>query len=191
MRHEIHRVTSFAKLADFTLRVEFGDGTYQVIDFRPVLAGELFGPLADPRLFDEVRLDPEAQTLVWPNGADFDPAMLHDWPEVEPELRRLVATWHDPPAADLVSRLRLLLPELREKYHVAEVAVFGSRARTDATPRSDLDLLVTFDPEASLFDLVGIELDLTERLGLEVDVVTPASIKPRIKEKILESAVPV
>jgi hypothetical protein len=93
MRHEIHRVTSFQKLGDFVLHVEFEDGTHQVIDFRSVLAGELFGPLSDPEVFDRVRLDPEAQTLVWPNGADVDPAMLHYWPEVEPELRRLVATW--------------------------------------------------------------------------------------------------
>lgn len=191
MRHEIHRVKSFEKLADFVLRVGFEDGTHQAIDFRPVLAGELFGPLSDARMFDQVRLDPEAHTLVWPNGADFDPAMLHDWPEVEPELRRLVSTWHAPPAADLLGRLRQLLPELRAKYHVADLAVFGSRARNDATPQSDLDLLVTFDPEASLFDLVGMELDLTKRLGVGVDVVTPASIKPRIKDRILESAVPV
>ena len=93
MKHEIHRVTGFAKVAPFTLRVEFEDESRQVIDFRPVLVGELFGPLAEPAFFDEVRLDPEARTLVWPNGADFDPAMLHDWPEVEGELRRLVATW--------------------------------------------------------------------------------------------------
>ncbi len=98
---------------------------------------------------------------------------------------------HGPPVEDLLGRLRQLLPELRAKYHVAELAVFGSRARTDATPQSDLDLLVTFDPTASLFDLVGMERDLTERLGVEVDVVTPASIKPRIKARILESAVPV
>ncbi len=93
MRHELHRVTSFEKIAEFVLRVVFEDGTFQMIDFQPVLAGDLFGPLSDPRVFDQVRLDPEAQTLVWPNGADFDPAMLHDWPEVEPELRSLVATW--------------------------------------------------------------------------------------------------
>ncbi len=93
MRHELHRVTSFEKVADFTLRVGFEDGTFQVIDFRPVLAGELFGPLSDAERFDEVRLDPEAHTLVWPNGADFDPAMLHDWPQVEQELRRLAASW--------------------------------------------------------------------------------------------------
>jgi predicted nucleotidyltransferase len=98
---------------------------------------------------------------------------------------------HGPPAEDLLGRLRQLLPELRERYHVAELAVFGSRARTDATPRSDLDLLVTFDSSASLFDLVRMERDLSERLGVEFDVVTPASIKPRIRDRILESAVPV
>lgn len=92
---------------------------------------------------------------------------------------------------DLVRRLRALLPELRERYHVAELAVFGSRTRTDATPQSDLDLLVIFDSKGSLFDLVGLELDLGERLGVEVDVVTPASLKPRLRDRILESAVPV
>jgi hypothetical protein len=61
--------------------VTFDDETAQVIDFRPVLAGRLFGPLADVDLFNQVRIDPEAHTLVWPNGADFDPATLHDWPE--------------------------------------------------------------------------------------------------------------
>jgi len=102
-----------------------------------------------------------------------------------------LADAHGPPAEDVLGRLRQLLPELREKYHVAELAVFGSRSRTDASPQSDLDLLVTFDPEASLFDLVGMELDLKERFGVEVDVVTPASIKPRIRDRILESAVSV
>lgn len=46
MKHEIHRATEFSKVRDFTLRVEFADGTQQVIDFRPVLVGEIFGPLA-------------------------------------------------------------------------------------------------------------------------------------------------
>jgi hypothetical protein len=51
-----------------------------------VLAGQIFGPLADPRVFEQVRLDEESGTLVWPNGADFDPATLHDWPEEGPPL---------------------------------------------------------------------------------------------------------
>lgn len=71
------------------------------------------------------------------------------------------------------------------------LAVFGSRTRDDASAESDLDLLVTFDPEASLFDLVGLELDLGDRFGIKVDVVTPASIKPRLRERILNDAVPV
>src|SRR5947208_5146089 len=81
MTHEIHRVVSFEHVAPFTLRVSFDDGTAQVIDFSPVLEGQLYAPLRDPSLFAQVRLDPEAHTLVWPNGADLDPATLHDWPE--------------------------------------------------------------------------------------------------------------
>lgn len=93
MSHEIHSVIGFEKIAPFTLRVRFEDGAVQVIDFRPVLAGEIFGPLTDARLFDQVRLDAEARTLVWPNGADFDPATLHDWPEEGPRLASLAQSW--------------------------------------------------------------------------------------------------
>jgi hypothetical protein len=44
------------------------------------LFGNLYGPLRDISLFNQVRIDPEVKTLDWPNGADFDPATLHDWP---------------------------------------------------------------------------------------------------------------
>lgn len=71
----------------------FEDGTAQVVDFRPVLSGQMFGPLADLRMFDQVRLDQESGTLVWPNGADFDPATLHDWPEEGPRLAELARGW--------------------------------------------------------------------------------------------------
>jgi hypothetical protein len=81
MTHPIYRVESFAIEGPYTLRVRFDDATEQVIDFRPVLAGELFAPLRDQSVFDRVRIDPEVHTLVWPNGADFDPATLHDWPQ--------------------------------------------------------------------------------------------------------------
>jgi len=98
MAHEVHRVTGFQKVGPFTLRVEFEDRTDQVIDFRPVLAGELFGPLANPEVFDQVRIDPEAGTLVWPNGADFDPVTLHNWPEEGPRLASLARKWASIPA---------------------------------------------------------------------------------------------
>ncbi len=93
MDHEIHRVVSFQKVAPFTLHVQFDDGTSQVINFRPVLEGQLYGPLKEPKLFDQVRVDPEVHTLVWPNGADFDPAILHNWSESSPALKVLAEKW--------------------------------------------------------------------------------------------------
>jgi hypothetical protein len=98
MEHPIHRVTSFNIAGPFTLRVRFDDNTAQTIDFEPVLAGELYGPLRDPALFKQVRIDPEVHTLVWPNGADFDPATLHDWPQYADELATRAKTWAAAPA---------------------------------------------------------------------------------------------
>ena len=93
MKHSIHRVNSFEVVGPFTLRVAFDDESEQVINFEPVLAGELFGPLRDLTLFNKVRLDPEAHTLVWCNGADFDPATLHDWPEHIEWLQKRARQW--------------------------------------------------------------------------------------------------
>ncbi len=54
---------------------------------------ELYRPLQDSSLFDRVRIDSEVHTLVWPNGADFDPATLHNWPEFAPALKALAEKW--------------------------------------------------------------------------------------------------
>jgi hypothetical protein len=91
--HALHRVRAFERLDTHSLRVEFEDGSHQEIDFSPVLAGELYGPLRDPEFFAQVRIDSEAHTLVWPNGADFDPATLHDWPLVVDELSARARRW--------------------------------------------------------------------------------------------------
>jgi hypothetical protein len=93
MSHAIHRVTEFEVVGPYTLSVSFADGTSQVIDFEPVLHGALFRPLRDLDQFNAVRLDTEVGTLVWPNGADFDPATLHDWPLVGAEFARHAAEW--------------------------------------------------------------------------------------------------
>lgn len=81
MNHLLVKVTDFTIVGDYTLRVEFDDNTAQMIDFAPVLHGYYFGPLRDLALFNQVRLDPEIHTLVWPNDADFDPATLYCWNE--------------------------------------------------------------------------------------------------------------
>jgi hypothetical protein len=95
MKHGIFRVTGFEITAPYTLRVTFDDGASHLIDFRPVLAGELYGPLQDLAAFNGVQLDSEVGTLVWPNGADFDPATLHDWPNVADEFAAMARGWRD------------------------------------------------------------------------------------------------
>jgi len=93
MSHPIYRVVGLEVATPYTLRLRFDDATEQRINFRPVLAGELYGPLRDLELFNRVTIDPELHTLVWPNGADFDPATLHDWPLLEPALAERARRW--------------------------------------------------------------------------------------------------
>jgi hypothetical protein len=93
MSHAIHRVDQFSIVGPYTLSVRFTDGTTQRIDFRPVLEGQLFGPLKDVAVFNAVAIDPEAGTLTWPNGADFDPTTLHDWRDVASQLTAMARGW--------------------------------------------------------------------------------------------------
>jgi len=93
MTHLMCRVSEFEIIAPYTLRVAFDDGIEQVIDFEPVLRGELYGPLRDLALFNRVSLDREAKTLVWPNGADFDPATLHEWPRCGSAFAEMASLW--------------------------------------------------------------------------------------------------
>jgi hypothetical protein len=94
MSHAIHRITSVEVVPPHTLRVAFADGLTRIINFEPILAGELYGPLRDPAIFSQVRLAPEVHTVIWPSGADFDPATLHDWPEHEPAFRAAAQRWN-------------------------------------------------------------------------------------------------
>ena len=79
--YELHDVTDFKIIGDYTIHVEFDDGSHQIINFEPILYGPMFGPLRDLELFKQVKLDKELGTLVWPTGADIDPTVLHDWPD--------------------------------------------------------------------------------------------------------------
>jgi hypothetical protein len=93
MNHPVYRVIDFKILAPYTLELSFDDGQQQTINFRPVLTGQLYGPLIDEKLFSQVEIDPEIHTLVWPNGADFDPATLHDWPKYIADMKKLAKRW--------------------------------------------------------------------------------------------------
>src|SRR2546421_10809154 len=93
MKHPIYRIISFDVIKPYGLWLGFDDGSSRTVDLEAVLEGELFGPLRDPTVFAQVRLDPEIHTVVWPSGADFDPAILHDWPEHESAFRAAAERW--------------------------------------------------------------------------------------------------
>lgn len=76
------------------------------------------------------------------------------------------------------------------RYGVTNVRVFGSVARREAGPESDLDLLVTFAPGTSLLDHAGFQLDLEDLLGCRVEVASDRGLKDRIRETVMREAVP-
>ncbi len=72
------RIRTVEPLEGFELRLGFDDGTVREIDLEAELWGPVFEPLRhDPQLFRQVRVDEELGTIVWPNGADMDPDVLH------------------------------------------------------------------------------------------------------------------
>ena len=79
--------------------------------------------------------------------------------------------------------------ELRRRFHVKTIALFGSRARGDAGQSSDADILVEFDQPVGLFQFIDLKEYLQNLLGCKVDLGTPASLKPRLRERVLKEAV--
>lgn len=76
------------------------------------------------------------------------------------------------------------------RHGARNVRVFGSVARGSETSESDIDLLVDFEPERSLYDLVGLQLDIESLLGRRADVVTEGSLSTYLRERVLAEARP-
>jgi hypothetical protein len=93
MNHPIYQVRAVEVVEPYTLRVQFTDDTEQIVYLKPILAGELYGPLLDLQLFNQVAVDSKIRTVVWPNGADFDPATLHDWPKYKDAFAARAREW--------------------------------------------------------------------------------------------------
>lgn len=85
---------------------------------------------------------------------------------------------------EVLEVLRSLKAELRERYHVESIALFGSYAREEQGEGSDIDVLVEFSSGADLFDFVGLSQYLEEKLGSSVDVVPKAALRPEIRRSI-------
>lgn len=80
-------------------------------------------------------------------------------------------------------------PDLAARFGVSTILIFGSVARGEDRPGSDVDILVEFDRPITLIGLYKLQDHLSELLGCSVDVGTPASLKPRIRDRILAEAV--
>ena len=89
----------------------------------------------------------------------------------------------------ILSDLRRLQPELKARYPIRDIGVFGSYARGEQTPDSDLDLLVDLGAGLTLIDLARLELELSERLGLPVELTIKDALKPRLEKRILAETV--
>jgi hypothetical protein len=78
--------------------------------------------------------------------------------------------------------------ELKQKYNIKEIGIFGSYIRDEQNKTSDIDILVEFSPEAkiSLLDFIHIENYLNDLLGVKVDLVEKSALKPRIGKQILK-----
>lgn len=78
--------------------------------------------------------------------------------------------------------------ELKDKYHIKDIGIFGSYLRGEETEESDIDILVEFEPDArmDLIRFIELEEDLSELLGAKVDLVMKSALKPRIGERVLK-----
>jgi hypothetical protein len=114
--------TAVEPLADYILRLTFDDGSERVVDLADELWGPMGEPLRDPAYFRQVRVDPELRTIVWPNGFDLDPDVLHGRP---PRRRRPARRTTRPH-----SRLARRAPSLHSALSAASrVSVAAQRAR--------------------------------------------------------------
>ena len=84
---------------------------------------------------------------------------------------------------------RQAILSLAEIYGASNLRIFGSVARGEDTPTSDLDLIIDLEPNRSLFDLGGLAMDLQTLLGCSVDIVTEKGLKQRIRTRVLQEAI--
>jgi predicted nucleotidyltransferase len=105
------------------------------------------------------------------------------------------------PRYDVIERSSMTLEELRRTrrsqilqlaaiHGAHNVRIFGSAARGDASPASDVDFLVDLDPNRTLMDLGGLLMDLQELLQVRVDVATEGMLRPKVRDRALADAIP-
>ncbi len=124
----------------------------------------------------EATVPPQARTQL----LAAEPAAPH-----APSARRIMMD-----TLSLVRSKRAEIERIARRRHASNVRVFGSVARGEVGPGSDIDLLVDLEPDASLFDLGGLGVELTDLLGMPVDVTPAGSLRPLIRDRVLREAIP-
>lgn len=82
-------------------------------------------------------------------------------------------------------QLRDMRDELRERYHVRSIGIFGSYSRSHQTEQSDLDLVVEFDRPIGMMAFVHLKNLISDRLNIRVDLVTPDGLHPLIRDQVM------
>jgi len=90
---------------------------------------------------------------------------------------------------DLVIKLKELKPMIAARYKAKEIGLFGSFVRGEQSATSDIDVLVEFEEEADLFDLIGLSLQLEEELERKVDVIPRRALREELRESVLRDVV--
>jgi uncharacterized protein len=94
---------------------------------------------------------------------------------------------------EIQRQLKTLSPTLSKKFAVKTIELFGSYVRGEQNEKSDLDVLVTFSEpnDVDLFKFIELRLLLKDELGVDVDLIEKDAVKPRLRQRIFEEAVPV
>lgn len=92
---------------------------------------------------------------------------------------------------EIKEKLRNHKQELKQNYKIKDIGIFGSYIKSQQNENSDLDILVEFEPNAklSLLDVAGLEIELSELLGVKVDLVEKQTLKPYIGKHILQEVI--
>ena len=102
-----------------------------------------------------------------------------------------VDNWQARSLEEISLVLKESMPEIKERYKIKSLGIFGSYVRKEAKKSSDLDILVEFDQAPSLLELIRMEDELSEKLGIKVDLVMKRALKTHIGQRILEEAIPI
>lgn len=96
----------------------------------------------------------------------------------------------DTPRGRSLRRHRKALIQMAARHDATNVRVFGSVARGDDSPASDVDLLVDLGPKVGLLSLISLEMEMEQLLGVDVDLIPASGLKPGLRDRVLADAIP-